>query len=608
MKHDIWSETQPGALPALPGADARSPLLDAKVMMVDDEPMMTDLVQVLLEDEGYTNFVGVNNPRDAIELLRDEGPGVVLLDLMMPQMSGFEVLKTIRDNKATRYTPVIVLTASTGADAKLRALQLGATDFLSKPVDGSELVLRVRNALAFFQYNNRLLNFDAVTGLPNRNLFDRGIDEMLRNKDLVGGILVLMSLYVPECRELGKGLDTSAAEGFVNTIARRLQRFAHEDKFLPPFATSIERAPRLARVADDRFCIVFEGLIDVEAIEPLAKQVVNLVSESVTVGFHEVVASPWIGIALAPGNGNSAEALRNSAELASTHAHTNGIARYSFASPELNARYLERITLGAQLRWAAERNELRVHYQPKVEIASSRIIGAEALVRWQHAEQGLLPPVRFIGLAEELGLIAGIGEWVLRQACHDAAQWEQRGLGQLKVAVNVAKYQFTEGLCTLLQDALSQSGLSPAQLIVELTESVVMDNVEAGRAIMLDIKTLGVTLSIDDFGTGYSSLSYLKSFPLDELKIDRSFVIDLPGSASDVALVHTIIDLGHRLNMTVIAEGVETPGQRDCLGDLGCNNFQGFLFSKPIPVDQFTELLREENARYGTIVSLTANV
>ena len=604
MKDDIWAETQPGSLDALPASAARSPLLDAKVMMVDDEPMMTDLVQVLLEDEGYTNFVGVNDPTEAVKLLRIDGPSVVLLDLMMPQMSGFEVLELIRANKATRYIPVIVLTASTGAAAKLRALQLGATDFLSKPVDGSELVLRVRNALAFFQYNNRLLNFDAVTGLPNRNLFDRGIDDILSSSE-VGGMLVLMSIYVPECEELGQGFDKSTVDSFVNVIARRLHRFAHQDRFLSPFATSIERAPRLARVTDSLFCIAFEGLTDVETIEPLAKQILELVTEPITLGLHEVVPTSWIGIAMAHanGNGNGGEALRSSAELASTHAHENGVARYFFASPELNARFLERITLGAQLRWAAERDELRVFYQPKVEISSGRIIGVEALVRWQHPDHGLLQPTRFIGLAEELGLVGVVGEWVLQKACRDVAQWDQLGLGQLKVAINVAKFQFTESLCPLLQRTLKDSGLSPSQLIVELTESSLMDDFEAGRQMMLNIKALGVTLSIDDFGTGYSSLAYLKSFPLDELKIDRSFVVDLPGSASDVAVVHTIIDLGHRLNMSVIAEGVESSAQLACLSALGCDSFQGYLISKPIPSSQFVELLQTENTRFGSIVS-----
>jgi len=601
MKYDIWAETQPSSLETPPLQSGRSPLLDAKVMMVDDEPMMTDLVQVLLEDEGYTNFVAVNDPRDALRILRSEGPSVLLLDLMMPQMSGFELLEAIRADKATRYTPVIVLTAATGADSKLRALRMGATDFLSKPVDGSELVLRVRNALAFFQYHDRLLNYDTVTGLPNRRLFDRGVEDMLANRDLAGGVIVLMDINVAECRELSQNVDQATADGFVNAVARRMNRFAHSDEFIPPKSTSIERAPRLARLGDDHFCMLFESVKDVDQVESLVKRVIGVLTEPVSLGFHEIVANPWIGISLTPANGDTAELLRKSAELAAVPARQLAATRYLFASPELNARSLERLTLGSQLRGAAERNELRLHYQPKVEIVSRRILGAEALVRWQHPEKGLIQPGRFIALAEELGLIGIIGEWVLVNACRDAAAWQKAGLGKLKIAVNVSKPQFSPELCPLIRRTLEATGLDASQLIIELTESVLMDDAEAARQLMFDIKALGVTLSIDDFGTGYSSLAYLKRFPLDELKIDRSFVVDLPGAATDVALVHTVVDLGHRLGMSVIAEGVETLDQLKCLAQLGCDNFQGFLFSRPIPLDDFVDFLRAENARFGDV-------
>lgn len=599
MTYDIWAETQPSSFESLANQTGRSPLLDAKVMMVDDEPMMTDLIQVLLEDEGYTNFVAVNDPRDALQLLRTEGPSVLLLDLMMPQMSGFDLLEAIRADKATRYTPVIVLTAATGADSKLRALRMGATDFLSKPVDGSELVLRVRNALAFFQYHNRLLNYDTVTGLPNRRLFDRGIEDMLGHRNLTGGVVVLMDINVAECRELSQSVDQATADGFVSAVARRMNRFAHSDQFIPPLGTSIERAPRVARLGDDHFCMAFEGVKNIDQVEDLAKRVLAVLSEPVSLGFHEIVANPWIGISLAPANGDTADLLRKSAELAAVPARQLAVTRYLFASPELNARSLERLTLGSQLRGAAERNELRLHYQPKIEITSGRILGAEALVRWQHPEKGLIQPGRFIALAEELGLIGIIGEWVLVNACRDAAAWLTAGLGKLKIAVNVSKSQFSPDLCPLIQRTLLATGLDGSHLIIELTESVLMDDAEAARQLMFDIKALGVTLSIDDFGTGYSSLAYLKRFPLDELKIDRSFVVDLPGAATDVALVHTIVDLGHRLGMSVIAEGVETLDQLKCLAQLGCDNFQGFLFSKPIPMSDFVELVTRENARFS---------
>ena len=250
MKDDIWALTQPAPIedePAVP-AGARSPLLDAKVMMVDDEPLMTDLIQTHLEDAGYSNFVVSNDPRSALESLRRSEPGVLLLDLMMPHVSGFELLERIRADRELRYTPVIVLTAATGGDSKLRALQLGATDFLSKPVDASELVLRVRNTLAFHQYHNRLINYDPVTGLPNQRLFERGIDEMLARGALVGGMVALFSISVPECRKLREGLDTSIADTLAKALANRLERLA--DVGGGALATSRERAPRVARLGD----------------------------------------------------------------------------------------------------------------------------------------------------------------------------------------------------------------------------------------------------------------------------------------------------------------------------------------------------------------------
>ena len=598
MNTDIWAVTDVPAFDA-PGRDLnRSPLLDAKVMMVDDEPLMTDLIQAYLEDEGYRNFVVTNDPREALELLRREDPGVLLLDLMMPQMSGFELLEAIRADRALRYTPVIVLTASTGAESKLRALKLGATDFLAKPVDASELVLRVRNTLAFRQYHNRLINFDPVTGFPNHRLFDRGIDEMIAVRDLCGGMVTVFSIGVPVCREIRESIDQSTADDLARVLANRLNRFAIAENFKSPFATSNERAPRVARLSDEQFGLVLEGVPDADALDILATTILDIVSEPVTLRLHEVGPVAWLGIAVSPADGDTAAALRQSADLAATHARLRGASHYVFASPELNARSLHRMTLGSQLRGAVKRGELQVHYQPKVDIKTSRIVGAEALVRWNHPELGILPPGQFITLAEELGLIGSIGQWVMAMACRDAVSWIHAGLGDLRVAVNIAKPQFESGdLCDVVRQAMHDSGLPPKQLVLELTESMLMDNVEASQALMAELKVLGVTLSIDDFGTGYSSLSYLKSFPLDELKIDRSFVVDLPGVKSDVAIVRTVIELGHRLGMSVIAEGVETTEQLDCLARLGCDRYQGFLCSKPLPADQFMELLARQDSQ-----------
>ena len=596
MNNDLWLATQSGELDAL-DEPTRSPLLDAKVMMVDDEPLMTDMVEAHLEAAGYRNFVVTNNPLDSIALVRREDPGVLLLDLMMPGMSGFEVLEALRADKALRYTPVIVLTAANSADAKLRALQLGASDFLSKPVDASELVLRVRNTLAFHQYHRRVTHYDSATGLPGHQLFDRGIDEVLQRQPLLGGVTAVMSLTVPECRLLGESVDRATADALAKALARRLESFANALAAREALHTSIDRAPRVARLGSEHFGLIFEGLRDAEAVQTVARQVLATVTEIVTLGLREVAPTAWIGVAIAPADGLSAEALRKAADLAASHARTLGRSPLGFASPELSQRTLERVNLGSQLRGAVRRHELRLHYQPKVSLSSGRIVGVEALVRWEHPERGLVPPLEFIPLAEELGLIEGIGQWVMNRACADAAEWSRQGLGDIKVAINVAKPQFTSGrLCTMLREALFDSGLPASRLVIELTESMLMDDVAAALALMHEMKSLGLTLSIDDFGTGYSSLSYLKRFPLDELKIDRSFVIDLPGGKTDLAIVRTVIELGHSLGMSVIAEGIETQPQLDCLRQLGCDNYQGYYFSRPLAREHIEQMLRAESS------------
>ena len=574
--------------PGLPGA----PLHTAKVMMVDDDPWMIDVVQAHLEDVGFRDFVATDKPREALELLRRERPLVVLLDLMMPEMSGFEVLEAIRSDPEFAYLPVIVLTAEQGAAAKLRALQLGATDFLAKPVDESELVLRVRNTLAYQAYHDQLIHFDVVTGLPNARWFDRNVEECL-GRQAGDAILALFSIAVPECRTLRESIDQATADAFAKLIAARLERFSTGHGSTAGAVQAFERRPRVARLSDDRFGLLVDGLHGAEQVEELAKAVVAAVAEPVTMAMHEVMPTPCLGIAMAPGDGRTAEELLKGAGLAAEHARQRGTARFAFASAELNTRSYQRMTLGLQLHGAAQRGELRVHYQPKVDIGSQAIIGAEALVRWQHPDLGLLPPGRFIPLAEELGLVDGIGAWVLAQACRDCADWSRWGLGELSIAVNVSKPQFVTGdLLNTVRRILSSTGLPARQLVLELTESMFMDDVQNRRVMIEELKALGLWLSIDDFGTGYSSLSYLKNLPVDELKIDRSFVVDLPGGRADLSIVQSVIDLGHRLGMSVTAEGVEHGNQLACLQAIGCDTYQGFLFSKPVPAPQFVELLQ----------------
>jgi len=599
---DLAVKVRPPAADEAAATEPRSPLLDARVMMVDDEPLMTDLIQAHLEEAGYSDFVSTNDPREALAMMRAERPGVLLLDLMMPQLSGFDLLAQIRADRALRGLPVIVLTAATGADAKLRALRLGATDFLAKPVDASELVLRVRNTLAFRQYHERLRDYDAVTGLPNRRLFERSVEILLAGRAAgtgSDGLIALFSISVPECRELAERLDDDAADAFARELQRRLEHVAARENRRPDRAAPrerdaapAERVARVARVARDQFALLVDGLPSSEAVEAVARQLAATLTESVTLGTHEVVPTAWIGISVSPGDGDTPVSLRQGADLAATHARLQGATRFQFSSPALNQRSYARLTLGSQLRGAARRGELRLHYQPKLGVADDRIVGAEALVRWEHPEHGLLAPGAFIGLAEELGIVGQIGEWVIATACRDAAAWAAAGLGRPRIAINVAKPQFVQGgLVPALARALEASGLRGPQIVLELTESMLMDNVHASLDTMLAIRALGAALSIDDFGTGYSSLAYLKRFPVDELKVDRSFVTDLPGGRADSAIVRSVVELGHNLGMSVTAEGVETAGQLDALRAFGCDSYQGFLYSQAVPAERFARML-----------------
>jgi EAL domain-containing protein (putative c-di-GMP-specific phosphodiesterase class I) len=280
-----------------------------------------------------------------------------------------------------------------------------------------------------------------------------------------------------------------------------------------------------------------------------------------------------------------------------SHAKQLGRNTYAFYSKEINARSCERLTLENQLRKALDREELLLHFQPKIDITNGQICGAEALLRWQHPQLGMVSPAQFIPLAEEAGLIDSLGEWALHVACKESKAWEQARLGSLPIAVNASSLQFRQRrFLQVIRRALENSGLDPQYLVLELTESTFMENIRDNIEMLHAIKEMSLRLSIDDFGTGYSSLSYLKRFPLDELKVDRSFVADIPADTDSVAIVSAIIAMAHSLGLHVVAEGVETERQLAFLREKGCDAYQGYFYSRPVPSEEFAVLLRSRVA------------
>jgi diguanylate cyclase len=586
-------QSAPAPLSALATPSAPT-LSDVTVMMVDDEPMMTDVAQAYLEDAGYTRFVAVHDPRLALETARTHRPGLILLDLMMPELNGFDLLQLIRQDERLRYTPVIVLTAASDPASKLRALELGATEFLSKPVDASELKIRVRNSLAFKVYQDRLANDDPLTGLPNRRVFVEQLKAGLVRARCSRGTLALLHLNLDRFRQINDTLGHGTGDLLLVAVAERLRQTTRATHSL--LGQRLGDSPFLARLGGDEFALLMPDIPSPEAASRVSRQVLDALSLKFHVDGQDVFLTPSIGISIFPDDGADDASLLRNAGVAMQHVKASGRNGVEFYSEKINTVSVERLLLETQLRGAIERDELVLHYQPKVDLRTGHIVGAEALLRWQHPEMGLVPPGRFIPIAEECGLIVEIGEWVIQRACAQLAQWRVEHRLAVRVAVNVARHSVVSGtLLKTTQDALQRHRVPAKQLVLELTESMLMDRVDTTAAKLHELRALGVELSIDDFGTGYSSMSYLKQFPVQELKIDRSFVKGTPQDRTDTAIVRALVVLGHSLGMRVVAEGVETEDQRAAMQALHCDCYQGFLCSPALPAEQFIAKVREVN-------------
>ncbi len=573
-----------------------SALTHSTVMMVDDDCITLEVLRTYLEEAGYSSFVTTSDPRQAMQLFAENRPDLLLLDLNMPEVTGFEILSQIRAHQELRYVPVIILTAETDSTAKLKALDLGATDLLTKPVDPSELRLRLRNALAFKAYQDRLSDTDALTELPNRKKFRAQLADALGAQDTSHGC-VLLHIDLDRFKQINDTLGRRKGDRLLSKVARLLEGLAATALPLEKLHGGPRDAnPPLARIAGNGFAVLLPGLHNLAKVDDatgFARRIQNAFVEPMEVDGQALRMTASVGIAVSPGDGAEADALLANAEVAMYQAKGRGRGSYAFFSPEMNAKAIERITLEADLRRAVERGEFSLYFQPRVEIATGRICGAEALLRWKHPAQGLIAPSKFIPIAEETGLIVEIGQWALREACMQIAAWRDRGLGSLSVSVNVSPVQFSsQMLWHAVRSAVERSRVPPRCLVLELTESLLMERTDEAIAMMREVKSMGVTLAIDDFGTGYSSFTYLSRLPIDELKIDQSFVRGVPQKRENAAIVGAILALSKELGLRVVAEGVDAEEQLQFLAQRGCQEYQGYLCSRPAPAELFERLAR----------------
>src|SRR5256886_13942313 len=352
----------------------------------------------------------------------------------------------------------------------------------------------------------------------------------------------------------------------------------------------------VARLGGDEFVVILEQSSERHEVERIAGELLSVLSQPLQLSGHECHTTASIGIAMYPSDGSDIQTLTKNADMAMYLTKEDGKNGFRFFTKAIKAQSIERLTLETALRRALERDQFSLHYQPKVDMLTGQITGVEALLRWEHPDFGMVSPMQFIPLAEETGLIVPIGRWVLKEACAQNMAWQRRGLRAVSMAVNLSPRQFADAhLLRDIDQALAASGMSPVLLQLEVTESMVMRNVARAIRVLDAIQNRGIRLAIDDFGTGYSSISLMKQFPIDTIKIDRSFVRDLAEDPEDQAIAQAIISMGKALGMTVVAEGVETVEQQDFLREHGCDEMQGYLFSKPLPAKQMADLLRAES-------------
>jgi diguanylate cyclase (GGDEF)-like protein len=424
-----------------------------------------------------------------------------------------------------------------------------------------------------------LATHDALTSLPNRVLLDDRLAQAIAHADRDGQPFAVLMLDLDRFKLINDSFGHRSGDVVLNEVARRLQGL-------------VRSIDTVARVGGDEFVLVVSPSAARADAEEIAKRANEILCTPIQLEGVDLRVSSSIGIAFYPTDGGSAESVLAHADAAMYCAKERGRNNYQCFGLGMKSVALERVSLESELHQALKLGQFELFYQPKVDTASGDIHSAEALIRWRHPQRGLIPPLQFIPLAEECGLIHEIGAWVLREACRQCAVWQRAGQLPLRVAVNVAASQFRRGdLFEVVRGALQEAQLDPRFLEIELTESAVMTNPEDSAAILEQLSRMGVLVSVDDFGTGYSSMSYLRRFPIDKLKIDRSFITDLTTRADDASIVQAIVSLAHSLRLKVVAEGVETVEQLKFLQSVGCDQYQGYHFSPPLPASEFAELV-----------------
>jgi diguanylate cyclase (GGDEF)-like protein len=558
------------------------------ILIIDDDVPIRQLLLEILSDS-YA-CCEAESAEQALTALAKDHFDLVISDINMGGMSGLELVPHVHSISADSV--VLMISGQSNIETAIEALRVGAFDYIMKPFDTRHVEAAVERALKQSsllkekrRYKdqleklltqrtaevNRLAYYDTLTGLPNRTLFEDRLDQAVAVSQRAGELLGILFISLDQLKKVNDTLGHLPGDLLMKQVAGRL-------------TSCVPKGDTVARFGGDEFAVMLTKVGGAKDVVEIIGSIRDALHPPFQLDGQELFATTSVGVSLFPHDGNETQSLLKNAGSALYRAKKSGADNYRFYTEDMNSKASKQFALETSLRHAIDNEEFVLHYQPRLAVDSLKITGVEALVRWQHPQLGLLTPAEFIPLAEDNGLILPIGEWVLRTACRQNREWQERGFTPMRIGVNVSARQFQQQhLAEIVLQILEETGLAPNYLDLELTESSIMSNAQATIDVLTRLKGMGVTISIDDFGTGFSSLSYLKRLPIDALKIDQSFVRDLTTDPDDAALVMAIVTLAHNLRLQVVAEGVETEEQLRFLHLLRCDEVQGYFFSKPLP-------------------------
>jgi diguanylate cyclase (GGDEF)-like protein len=582
-----------------------------KILIVDDERLFLSIIVDLLKDD-YETCTAAHG-KQALEHIEDENPpDLILLDIILPDLDGYEVCKQFKNNKKTRDIPIIFLTIKTDVDNETKGFETGAIDYITKPISPPILKARVKTHIALMQAHKELAqhaqelektvtertceltaeieerktiesqlrflaNYDLLTKLPNRILFKEHLDQSIKQTQRNKTTVALLLIDIDGFKHINDSLGHHQGDVLLQEVANRL-------------SDCVRDVDQVARLGGDEFTVILDEVTDKKSAALVAEKIINSVSNPIQLDRQEVYISASVGITLLPKDTSDATTLLGYADMAMYEAKAKGKNAYEFYTSRLLSRVHTRVDMEKELHNAIGSKQLQLYYQPIFKTLHGELYGAEALIRWEHPERGAISPAEFIPIAEDSELILRLGKWVLEEAIKTASIWNNsEHMDEFHIAINMSSRQFQQDNTCIEQvnKSLTEFDLPPHLLDLEITESLMMEDRYNVINKLNELKKMGVGLSIDDFGTGYSSLSYIRRFPIDTIKIDKSFIHDITLNSDDASLITAIIAMAKSLDMNVVAEGIETAEQYRFLQDHGCKFGQGYYFCKPVTRDKF---------------------